>query len=149
MKSVVTKEMKLIRSQTKIKCCKVTRISWYHESNKIFFPEKYANFLLLLSYPFRDEKELSSGCPPSCQKKLLEFGVQIVINCNKIKFELCGDLADDSIFRYNANTFSNQDPFGQIKNDKTGETMYSNVRDDENAESNRNYAIPNFMRRRV
>ena len=149
MKSVATKEMKLIKSQTKIKYCKVSRTSWYHESNKIFFPEKYANFLLILSYPFRDEKELLSGCPPSCQKKLLESGVQIVINRNKIKFEPCGNLVDETISRYNANMFGNQDPFGQIKNDKTGETVYSNDRDDENTESNSNYAIPNFMPRRA
>ena len=41
----------------------------------------------------------------------------------------------------------NQDPFDQIENDETGETVYSNDQDDENTKSSRNSAIPNFMPR--
>lgn len=41
----------------------------------------------------------------------------------------------------------NQDPFGLIKNDETGEAVYSNDQDDGNIESNRNSAISNVMPR--
>ena len=48
--------------------------------------------MLLLFYPFRDEKELLLGFPPLYQNKLQEEGVQDVVNINKIKFEPSGDL---------------------------------------------------------
>ena len=41
----------------------------------------------------------------------------------------------------------NQDTFGQIESNGTGEAVYSNGQDDENTESNRNSAVPNFMPR--
>ena len=40
-----------------------------------------------------------------------------------------------------------KDPIAQIENDKTEEAVYSNDSDDENTESNRNFAIPNCMPR--
>ena len=56
--------------------------------NKLLSPEKFAHHVLLLFYPFRDEKELLSGFPPPLyQNKLQEEGVQDVVNINKIKFE--------------------------------------------------------------
>lgn len=68
MKSVSTKEMKLMKSQTKMKWYKLRRIFLYHESNKILYPEKFAHYLLLLFHPFTDQTVLLSECPPSCQK---------------------------------------------------------------------------------
>ena len=62
--------------------------------NKLLSPEKFAQHVLLLFYPFRDEKELLSGFPPLYQNKLQEQGVQDVVNTNKIKFEPYGDLVD-------------------------------------------------------
>ena len=68
MKSVSTKEMKLMKPQTKMKCYELRRIFLYHESNKILYPEKFAHYLLLLFHPFTDQTVLLSECPPSCQK---------------------------------------------------------------------------------
>ena len=42
---------------------------------------------------------------------------------------------------------NNQDTFGQIESNGTGEAVSSNGQDDENTESNRNSAVPNFMPR--
>ena len=110
---------KLINSQTKVKCRKIRNIFWYHESNKIYDLEKYAQHLLLLFHPHRDEKKLFSGCPPLYQKKLQEFDVQNVVNSNKIKFKPYVDLVGEAYSHYNDNICDNQDPFGQIENDKT------------------------------
>ena len=68
------KKIKLIISGDKIRCRKVRRILRYHVPNKILSPEKFAHHVLLLFYPFRDEKELSSGFPPFYQNKLQEEG---------------------------------------------------------------------------
>ena len=90
-------------------------------------------------YPFRDKKELLSGFPPLYQNKLLEPGVQTVVN-SSIEFEPYGDLVDEASSRYNTSMLDNQDHFGQI-----GEAVYSNDLNDENTESNKNSAIPNLM----
>ena len=63
------------------------------------------------------------------QNKLLKPGVQTVVKRNKNKFEAYGDLFDKARSLYNANML-------QIENVETGE-------------SNRNFAIPNFMPRIV
>ena len=57
------------------------------------------------------------------QNKLLEPGVQTVINNNRIKFEPYVDEDEDV---YKANMLENQNPFGQIENDETREAVYFN-----------------------
>ena len=47
----------------------------FHAPNKLLSPDKFAHHVLLLFYPFRDEKELLSGFPPIYQNKLQEEGV--------------------------------------------------------------------------
>ena len=136
--------MKLMKFQTKVRYLKVRGILWYHEPNNSLYPGKYAHHLLILFYPFWDEKDLLSGCLPLYQNKLLEPGVQTVANSNKIKFEPFGNLVDDSYSRYNANMLDNQDPFG-LTFDETGKAVYSNDQDDENTESKTNSVTPNFI----
>ena len=70
-----------------------------------------------------------------------------VANDNKIKFEPYSDLVDETCSCYNANILDNQDPFGQVENDETGEAVYCYDQDDENVKSRRNSRIPNFMPR--
>ena len=65
-------------------CRKVRRILRYHVPNKILSPEKCTHYVLLLFFPFRDEKQLLSGCPPLYQNKLQEKGIQNVVNRNKV-----------------------------------------------------------------
>ena len=36
------KQIKLSRFKTKMRCCKVLRILWYHYPNYILYPEKHA-----------------------------------------------------------------------------------------------------------
>ena len=112
--------MKLMKFQTKVRYLKVRGILWYHEPNNSLYPGKYAHHLLILFYPFWDEKDLLSGCLPLYQNKLLEPGVQTVANSNKIKFEPFGNLVDDSYSRYNANMLDNQDPLVKLKMMKQG-----------------------------
>ena len=63
--------------------------------------QKNLPIVLLLLYLFRDEKELLSDFIPLYQNKLQEHGVQDVVNINKINFEPCGDLVDESYSKFN------------------------------------------------
>ena len=69
--------------------------------NKLLFPEKFAYHVMLSFFPFRDEKQLLSVCPPLYQNKLPEQGVQDIVNRNKIKFEPYGDLVDQAFSQFN------------------------------------------------
>ena len=60
--------------------------------HRILSSEKKFSHVLLLFYPFRDEKELLSGVSPLHQSKLQEQGVQNVVNINKITFEPYSDV---------------------------------------------------------
>ena len=101
--------------------------------------------MLLLFYPFRDEKDLLSRFPPMYQNKLQEEQVQNVINVNKMKFEPHGDLVDQAFVQFNENLINNQDPHSQTENDETPEEEYPNESDLEEGETNRTFALPNVM----
>ena len=119
-------------------CCrKVRQILRYHVPNKLLSPEKFAHHAMLLFFPFRDEKQLLSGCPPLYQNKLQEQGVQDFVNRNKIKFEPYGDLVDQAFSQFNENSINNQDPNSPIENDETPEAEYANENDSEDTETNK------------
>ena len=120
-----------------MRCRKVRRFLRYHVPNKLSLPEKFAHHVLLLFYPFRDEKELLSGFPPLYQNKLQEQGFLDVVNMNKIKFELYGDLVDQVYSKSNETLISNQNPQSQIENDETLGAEYSNESYSENRETNK------------
>ena len=62
-----------------------------------------------------------------------------------MKFEPHGDLVDQAFAQFNENLINNQDPHSQIENDETLEAEYPNEYDLEEGETNRTFAIPNFM----
>ena len=117
----------------------------FHVPNNILYPEKFAHHILLLFYPFRDAKKLSSVLPPLYQNKLLEQGVQVIVNINKIKFEPYGDLVDEVYSRLNETLTNNQDPQNQIENDEIPGAEYPNDNDLEDTKTNKTSTIPTFM----
>ena len=86
--------------------------------NKLSSPEKTASQVLLLFYPFRDEKELLSSLPPLYQNQLQWQGVLDVANKNKLKFKPYGDLVDQVYSKFKETFINNQDPHSQIECDK-------------------------------
>ena len=95
MKSVLTpqKNKLLILGET-MRCRKVRRILCYHVPNKRLSREIFAHHLLLFFYPFRDEKELLPGFPPTYWEENKTFNnFQLYAtyftkwwNCRKYKF---------------------------------------------------------------
>ena len=86
------KKYNLMISDGTRRCRKVRWIRRYHVLNKLLFPPKFAHHVLILFYPFSNEKKLVSGFAPMYRKKLLEKRVQDVININEMKFQSYGDL---------------------------------------------------------
>ena len=128
-----------------MRCRKVRRILRYHVPNKILYPEKFAHHVLLLFYPFRDEKELLSGLPPLYQNKLQEQGAQDIVNINKIKFEPYCALVDEVNSRLSETLINNQDTHSQIENDELPGAEYPKDSDSEDTEINKTSTIPTFM----
>ena len=128
-----------------MKYCNVRQTLWYYKPNKVLTPEKFAHHVFILFYPYSDEKELLSGCPPLYQNKLQEKEVQAVINISKINFEPYADLVDQTSSQFNEDSISTQDPHSQNKNDETQGAKYSNENDSEDTKTNETSAIPNIM----
>ena len=76
-----SKDIKLI-SNEKMKCRKTPYVLQYNVPNKETKPEEYAHLMFFNYYPFRDEKELLSGNPPTYASKLSEPGVIDLVNQN-------------------------------------------------------------------
>ena len=98
-----------------MRCRKVRRNLRYHVPNKLLSPETFAHHVMLLFFPFRDEKQLLSSYPLIYQNKLQDQGVQDFVNRNKIKFEPYNDLVDQAFSQFNENSINNQDPHSQIE----------------------------------
>ena len=103
------KKNKLISSGVTMRCRKIRRNLGHHVPNKLLSPEDFTDHVMLLFYPFSDENELLSDCPPLYQYKMQEQGVQGVVTGNKIKFEPYGDLVDQAFSQFNENSINNQD----------------------------------------
>ena len=113
--------------------------------NKPLYPEKFAQHVLLLFRPFRDEKKFLSGSPPMYQNKPQEEGAQDVVNINKIKYVLYGDLIDQAFLQFNENLINKQDPHSQIENDVILGAEYFNESASEEEGTNKTSALHNLM----
>ena len=75
------KDIKLL-SNEKMKCCKTPYVLQYYVPNKETKLEEYAHHMPFMYYPFRDEKELLSGNPPTYASKLSKPSVIDLVNQN-------------------------------------------------------------------
>ena len=130
-----------------MRCQKVRRILRYHVPKKLLSPEKFPHHVMLLFFPFRDEKQLLSGCPPLYQNKLQEQGVPDVVNRSKIKFEPYDGLVYQAFSQCNENSINNHDPHRQTENDETPGAEYSTENDSEDTEAIKTSTIPNLCHR--
>ena len=71
----------------------------YYVSHKETKSEEYAHQMLFMNYPFRDEKELLSGNPPTYASKLSESGVIDLVNQNYSLVEPFATIVDNAFLR--------------------------------------------------
>ena len=83
-----------------------------------------------------------SGLLPLYQNKLQEQGVRDIVNTNKIKFELYGDLFDEVYYRLNETLINNQDPHCKTENCTISGVEYPNDNDSEDTETKLLQSLP-------
>ena len=86
----------------------------YHKPNKKIHPEKYAHCLLILFYPFTDEKQLVINV--SYVSKLNEENVLEIINQNKQIFGPNSDLIDNYVHQIHQERNKYQDDNHPVQN---------------------------------
>ena len=111
------KQTKLL-SNEKIKCRKIPYVLQYYVPNKETSPEEYAHHMLFMYYPFRNEKELLSGNPPTYVSKLSKNGMIEVVNQNYSLAEPFATIVDDAFLRINCDNVTNMDPYGHQEKDE-------------------------------
>ena len=99
------KDIKLL-SNEKIKCRKTPYVLQYYVPNKETKPEQYTHYMVSMYYPFRDEKELLSGIPPTYANKLSESGVIDLVHQNYSLGEPFPPIVDNAFLRLFYTVFS-------------------------------------------
>ena len=115
----------------------------YHVPNKDIYPEKFAHHLLFIFYPFRLEDELLIGNPPTYQNTLACASFLSAFNKNRQKFEPHADITEESLANFSHNLQSNQDSYGQIENNETKDTSFSDKNENaSDANTNEYSSVP-------
>ena len=86
----------LINTNEVMKCRKVKAVIRYHKPNKTKEPELYFHHLLMLYYPWRDEKSLL-GLDQTYASKFYEAEVQAVVERNSANFEPDADAVTEAL----------------------------------------------------
>lgn len=110
-----------------MRCRKVRKILQYHLPKKLLPPEKFAHYLMLLLFPFRDEKQLLSGCPPYIKTKFKNIRSSGCCKQEQNKVSTIWWFSWSGFFlEFNENLINNRDPHSPIENNETPGTQCPN-----------------------
>ena len=112
-----------------MKCRKTPYVLQYYAPNKGTKPEEYAHHMLFMYYPFRDEKELLSGNPPTYASKLSEPGVIDLVNQNYSLVEPFATIVDNAFLRLSSDIDNIMDPYDQQENDEVNDYLTEDIDD--------------------
>ena len=87
--------------------------------------------MLFMYYPFRDEKELLSGNPPTYASKLSEPGVIDLVNQNYSLVEPFATIVDNAFLRLSSDIDNIMDPYDQQENDEVNYYLTEDIDDSE------------------
>ena len=87
--------------------------------------------MLFMYYPFRDQKELLSGNPPTYACKLSEPGVIDLVNQNYSLVESFATIADNAFLRLSSDIDNIVDPYSQQENDEVNDYLTEDIYDSE------------------
>ena len=96
------KRIKLENCNEYMKCRKVKAVLRYLTPNKRKELENYFHHLLMLYYPWHDERDLIAS-HQTCISKFYEPGIQDIIECNKAIFEPDSDAITEALEELNSN----------------------------------------------
>ena len=112
-----------------MKCRKTPYVLQYYAPNKGTKPEEYAHHMLFMYYPFRDEKELLSGNPPTYASKLSELGVIDLVNQNYSLVEPFTTIVDNTFLRLSSDNDNIMDLYDQQENDEVNYYLTEDIDD--------------------
>ena len=112
-----------------MKCRKTPYVLQYYAPNKGTKPEEYAHHMLFMYYPFRDEKELLSGNPPTYASKLSELGVIDLVNQNYSLVEPFTTIVDNTFLRLSSDNDNILDLYDQQENDEVNYYLTEDIDD--------------------
>ena len=105
------------------------------------YPDKFAHHLLFMFYPLQSEDELLTVNPH--QNTLACPSVLNEVNKNTQKFGLYADIVEEAFANFNHNLQSNQDSYGQIEDDETEDTSFSDKNENaSNVNTNEYSSVP-------
>ena len=129
-----------------VKCRKVRRGLIYHGPNKDKYPDKFAHHLLFMFYQFRSEDESLTGNTPTYRNTLACSSILNAISKNRQKFGPYADIVEEAFVNLNHNLQSNQNPYGQIENDETKDTSFSDKKENaSNVNTNEDSSEPFYV----
>ena len=114
-----------------MKCPITLYVLQYHVFNKETKPEEYAQHMLFMYYPFRDEKELLSGNPPTFASKLSEPAAIDLVNQNYSLVEPFATIVDNAFLRLSSDIDSIMDSYSQQENDEVNDYLNKDIDDSE------------------
>ena len=124
------KDIKL-RSNEKMKCLQMPYVLQYYVPNKETKSEEYAHQMLFMYYPFRDEKQLLTGNPPTYASKHSNPGVIDLVNQNYSLVKPFATIVDNAFLRLSSDIDNIMDPYSQQENDKVNDYLTEDIDDSE------------------
>lgn len=92
-----------MKSEEKIKLCKVPRVLQYHVQKSPAAPKEYFHHQLLMHYHFRNEAKFNASCPWSYSEKYMNPILHDIIIANQKLLEPFVEFFDDTIKRITIN----------------------------------------------
>ena len=127
-----------------MKCRKVKAVIRYHKPNKTKEPELYFHHLLILYFPWRDERSLL-GSDQRYASKLYEHNVQAVVERNRKNFEPDADAVTEALEFLRNNQGNIIHSSNDSMNDQENADLQSEEQDDSAPSESFNEQLPTHL----
>ena len=125
-------------------CRKVKAVIRYHRPNKTKEPELYFHHLLMLNYPWRDERSLL-GSDQTYASKFYDHKVQAVVEQNRNNFEPDADAVTEALEFLRNNQSNIIHSSCDSMNDQENADLQSEVQDDSAPNESFNEQLPTHL----
>ena len=141
--SLLPNRIKLINTKEIMKCRRIKAVIRYHKPKKSKEPEQFFHHLLMLYYPWRNEKELI-GEDQTYASKFSVRDVKTVVESNRAKFESDADAIDEALESLRNNQVDVIHSYDPI-NDQENADLHSDVQNELLPEESFNQQLPSHL----
>jgi len=140
---MLPKQIRLMNTNELMKCRKTRAVVRYHTPNKIKEPENYFHHLLMLYFPWREEKSLL-GKEQTYASKFYEPAVQSVVESNRAIFEPNADAVSEALESLRNNQGNIIQSYDSM-NDQENADLHADMPDDSIPEESFNEQHPSHL----